>query len=124
MMTVRQDKDGLFMTCNADGHTGGSVYLQGKDDICKRCKMKQLEAEVRVLREQVKEFASAMAYAYRAIEDAIGCEDGLDGASGASVLEIMEEASDNLLSNGVKENDLSICIAFSRKVKAKPPEGE
>lgn len=50
-MVVRQDEKGLFMTCDAKGHKGGSVYLQGSDKICKQCQTRNLKEEIKVLRE-------------------------------------------------------------------------
>ncbi len=50
-MVARQDKDGLFMLCAAKGHKGGSVYLQGLEQICKPCQIGNLKEKNKALRE-------------------------------------------------------------------------
>lgn len=48
-MVVRQDDKGLFMLCTDKGHKGDSVYLQGAEEICKKCQMRKLKEKNKTL---------------------------------------------------------------------------
>ena len=50
------------------------------------------EKRITELEKEVERLRAALEFAKGAIEDAIGLEDGLDGATGESVLKMIEQA--------------------------------